>query len=283
MRPLLPLLLLAACGQEPTEALPEPEPFTVLTYNVHGLPDMITAGDHTLPIGERMARIAPLLAPFDLVGLQEDFDAAQHATLVGEADHPVRHWFDARVAPERAYGSGLAQLTRLGTEVDYEEVFYEACHGLVDAASDCLASKGLQVLTLDLGGDARLTWLNTHHEAGGGSTDEEVREGQVDQVLALLAALPENHAVVFTGDFNLSRRDPPDVVQLDRYVDAGLRNACDEVDCPEPERIDMVWVRDGTSMSLQVEDWAVQEQLVDETGEALSDHEGIGVTLSWSR
>jgi len=249
----------------------------VLTYNVHGLPDALTGDD-----GEaRMRAIAPLLEDFDLVGLQETFDEDKHALLTAEATHEVQTWFSEKVESSRAYGSGLAVLARAPLVEEFTE-HYRMCHGLLDASSDCLASKGFQVVRLSVGG-AELDLYNTHHEAGGGVEDEATRADQVSQVLDSLATRSAGRAVIFVGDTNLRPSDPPDAEQLARYAEVGLRDACVELDCTEPDHIDRIYVRDSDDLKLQVTDWANEPAFFDADGVPLSDHPAISATIRYDR
>lgn len=275
------LLLGLACTPSDADALPPTRgALGALTYNVQGLPDPLT--DYALTLGERMDRIAPRLVD-DIIGLQEDFDADAHGRLVAAADHGSRPWFDARVDANRAYGAGLGLLAR-PVEVDYHEEHYVDCHGVLDGASDCLASKGFQVLTLDLGGGALLDVVNTHHEAGRGPDDVAARASQVEQVIASLDGRSAGRAVLLLGDTNLRPSDPNDALALGRYAEIGLRDACDEVDCPEPDHIDRFLVRDGDDVALEVTSWEnLVEDWVDDAGDALSDHPPLRITLGWSR
>jgi endonuclease/exonuclease/phosphatase family metal-dependent hydrolase len=274
MRTLIPLLLVAACtdGHEPSGLL------SMLTYNVQGLPDPLTDSDR--PGTERMPAIATLLEPYDVVGLQEDFIEENHLLLT-DTSHPERRWFSAKTSSEKAFGSGLSALSR-PTITAYVEIHYEQCHGILDGASDCLASKGFQVATLDLGG-VLLDVINTHHEAGGGPLDIAARESQVEQVIAALDARPDR-AVVFLGDMNLRPSDPDDQPALARYASVGLRDACAEVACPEDNHIDQIYVRDGADLTLTVEQW----NNVDPTfrfaeGDPMSDHPPISAIVRWDR
>ncbi len=244
--PNLLLLSLLACGggdvDDSGEPLETSGTIRVLTYNVAGLPTGIAS--HPRPTDERMALISPMLADYDLIGLQEDFTDEGHRLLFEQAQHPTRHWFSDLVAEDRFYGSGIATLSRVGEEVAVFEEHYTTCNGLLDGASDCLASKGFQVVRLTLGG-AEIDVMTTHHEAGGGAEDEAARTAQVDQVVASMNGRSADRAVVFMGDLNMRWSDPPDAIELQKYVDAGMRNSCDELNCAEPERIDQIWVRDS--------------------------------------
>lgn len=261
------------------ETLPSEGELRVLTYNVAGLPDGISSAG--APLLERMPQIAALLEDYDVVGLQEDFDTEGHAALVGEATHPASRWFDALAAEDRVYGAGLSQLSR--TEVvDYYEEHYDQCNGVFDGSSDCLASKGFQVLTLSLGGE-ELDFYNTHHEAGGGDEDVAARSSQVDQVIAAVAARSSDRAVLYTGDFNLRPSDIEDVEPLARYDEAGLPRSCDLLDCAESDHIDQLRLRSSPTLEVWPIAWSRETVFVDGDGADLSDHPAVSITLGWRR
>ena len=200
------LLLLFACTPEPD--LPTEGEFDALTYNVAGLPDAISNPDE--PSAERMPQIAALLDDFSIVGLQEDFVAENHDLLVDTA-HTEERWFDALTTDWKpVVGSGLTILAEDVEVVDYFEEHYASCNGILDGASDCLASKGFQVLRVSLGGE-ELDIYNTHHEAGGGDADSTVREEQVAAIIASMEGRSAGRAVLLMGDTNLRWSDPEDV------------------------------------------------------------------------
>lgn len=257
--------------------LPTEGELRILTYNVAGLPDGISGAGQ--PLLERMPQIAARLDDYDLVGMQEDFDATGHAALVDPASHETRTWFDTLVATDRAYGSGLSQLARAG-QVAYAEEHYDGCHGVFDSASDCLASKGFQTLTLSLGGQ-EVDFINTHHEAGGGDEDIAVRMSQVEQVVASADGRSAGRAIIFLGDFNLRYSDTEDLPHLARYDEAGLLRVCDLLSCPEPDHIDQVRLRSSDALELEPVAWARVADMVDAEGEDLSDHPAIEVTVRW--
>jgi len=249
----------------------------VLTYNVAGLPDGVSSAEGDLL--DRMPAIAALLDDYDLVGLQEDFDEAGHEAVTTGTGHASVQWFSAPVDDTRVYGAGLSQL--LASEpADYLEQHYADCNGVIDGASDCLASKGFQVSRLVLGGQP-LDAYNTHHEAGGGADDEAARLAQVDEVLATMAAHSEGSAIVYTGDFNLHPDDVEDTVPLARYDDAGLARACDLIGCEEPNHIDQIRVRSSSGLTLEVLDWQRVTDFVTDEGVDLSDHPAVSAEISW--
>lgn len=277
LRPL-GFLTILACNSATDSPGPSSGSLAVLSYNVHGLPPTIT-GDDT---DGRIAQIAPLLVGYDLIGLQEVWDADNANTLISAANLETVENFDDALS-DRVYGAGLVGLANVA-ELDLLEQHYEGCVGVVDHASDCLASKGFQVLRLELSDGAELDFYNTHLEAGSGDEDNVVRAAQVDDLIAAMNGWSADRAILFVGDTNLSGDDPIDTPEIDRWMAAtGLSNVCDLLDCPEPERIDRVLIRSGSGLTLTAEDWRVEPQYVDMAGTPLSDHDPIYAKLGWSR
>lgn len=308
--PLLTSALLAACGdpapapagtQSPADAqaagdvtagdgqsgdtgadtAPAPKTGTlrVLTYNVHGLPAAIT-GDDT---AGRMKLIGPLLEPFDVVGLQEDFVDANHATLEQAVTHPHKVRFATLVAEDKFYGSGLAVFSRVPPGL-VEQRFYTTCYGLFDHAADCMASKGFQILRLQVAPGVEVDFYNTHMEAGGGPEDQAARIVQVGQVVEAMATVSKDRAVIFVGDTNISVDDPVEAPQMATLTgQAGLHDACEAVKCPQPGRIDRILLRDSAQVDLQVETWTNEPAFVDAKGVPLSDHDAISARIRWTR
>jgi endonuclease/exonuclease/phosphatase family metal-dependent hydrolase len=258
--------------------LPQSGALSVLSYNVHGLPSIIT-GDDT---PARIEQIAPLLVPWDLAGLQEDWDATHHATLVGQTEHPVKLWFDEIVSEDRFYGSGLSVLSVLPV-IDQHFVHYTTCYGILDGASDCLASKGFQAVRLKVGA-GEIDFYNTHLEAGGGDEDNAARAVQVEQVIASLNGWSAGKAIVFTGDFNLHADDPEDAPLLDRLTgDGGLQDACVLAGCDAPNHIDKVFIRSRSGLALGVTKWTDESAaFLDADGVDLSDHPPISAVVTWA-
>ena len=251
--------------------------FSVLTYNVHGLPSAITGDDTEARIGA----IAPLLNAFDLVGLQEDFIDSNHIVLEENSTHSTQIRFNEVFDDSRFYGSGLAVFAPFAEE-DRVHQHYGSCNGTLDAASDCLASKGFQAIRLILDAELSIDVYNPHLEAGGSPEDDEVRAGQVHQLISSLTTWSADRAVVFTGDFNLHADDPEDSSLLDELTgEAELRDSCIEVNCPEPNHIDRIFVRSGRAVELNPTDWTVEEDFNDEDGLALSDHPAISTSIDW--
>jgi len=251
--------------------------FSVLTYNVHGLPPEIT-GDDT---AARMVDIGPLLDAYDIVGLQEDFDDDNHATLMDGRFHQTQRRFADKLE-DRLYGSGLAVLADMA-EQGHQHEHFDDCNGVFDGSSDCLASKGFQAVRLTFGGEAEFDLYNTHLEAGGGDEDDAARATQVDQILEMMTTWSDGRAIVFVGDTNLDVGDEDDDPLLDAIMETpGLTDACEAVGCDEPDHIDRIFFRSGGGVSIEVTEWSVEGQFVDGDGVDLSDHPAVAARVQWS-
>jgi endonuclease/exonuclease/phosphatase family metal-dependent hydrolase len=275
------LVLLVGCDAKYSDSGESPVlvsegELTVLSYNVHGLPVAIT-GDDT---AGRMIDIAPRLGAWDILGLQEDWDANNHSNLIAQVEHETRLWFD-EVLEDRFYGAGIDVLARYPV-LSQRQAHYTTCSGITDGASDCLASKGFQALRLDLGGPT-VDVYNTHFEAGGGAEDNAARAVQVAEVIDSLRDWSAGQAVVFTGDFNLRWSDPEDVPLLELLAEEGeLIDSCEAVGCEETDHIDRVFYRNGDNVEVDAISWAnLSNDFLDSNGVDLSDHPPISATLAW--
>ena len=246
---------------------------SVLTYNIHGLPPAITNDDTT----GRIEQLAPLLSEYDIVGVQEDWMDENRSLLIDGANLPHVDVFDEQLSEDKVYGAGLTFLSTI-PHTDTKHVHYDRCNGYTDSASDCFASKGLQVVSTKLD-EQPLHFLNTHLEAGGQDVDTDIRSEQVDSILSEIGSL--DGAIIVMGDFNLHPDDPIDMAILERLTDAGLSNACWELDCAEPNNIDQIWYRSGDALTLTLESWERPTHFVDAEGVDLSDHPPIVGVFGW--
>jgi endonuclease/exonuclease/phosphatase family metal-dependent hydrolase len=270
-------LLVFACETGP--AIQDSGALTVLTYNVHGLPSAIT-GDDTLA---RLSQIGPLLDTYDLVAIQEDFMEEGHQLLDDGTRLPFETRFSDLVDPNRVYGSGLSTFG-VHPVLQEEGVHFSACYGLSGNSSDCLATKGFQIISLELDPGLPLYLVNTHLEAGADLGDQTARESNVNELIEVLSGLDLESPLIFLGDTNLHPEDAIDGPLSARFeLEFGLEDVCSILDCPEPNRIDRIYVRNGYGATLEPVKWNVAEELVDADGLDLSDHNGIVAEIQWAR
>jgi hypothetical protein len=244
--------------------------FSVLTYNVAGLPQGISKGNPIV----NTPLISPLLNPYDLVFVQEDF--TYHAELVASATHPYQ---SIPLTTGGALGDGLNRLARFQFTGFLREAWV-ACNGVIVEGSDCLTKKGFSAGVHHLANGVAVSIYNLHFDAGSGSADYAAREKQTQQLLAAIAKLPPGAAVIVTGDTNMKLADEPVLQTL--LAGAGLDDACRKLSCAEPNRIDRVMFRSSQTLTLTPQNWRVDQSFVDTGGQPLSDHEAVGVDFVWT-
>jgi endonuclease/exonuclease/phosphatase family metal-dependent hydrolase len=250
----------------------------ILTYNIHGLPSAVT-GDDTQA---RITQIAPMLSGFDLVGLQEDWIDEFYPILTEGSDLEYSDRFDEPL-DDKVYGAGLSFLGTYPV-LDFTHIYYTSCYGLLDNASDCFASKGLQRIEVEIAESTIIHIYNTHLEAGNGPEDHDVRTSQIDEILTQLNGYSQGFPVILMGDFNLEPDKEEEAVLLNHLREqGGVRQTCMEVDCPEPNHIDQMYIRSGDEIALYVFSWERMTSFIDQQGVELSDHPAIMSQIRWER
>lgn len=245
--------------------------FEVVTYNVAGLPEGLSNVHPTrnLPlIGERLAK-------FDLALVQEDF--AYPELLRQRMSLPYRS--RAFVRGELLhFGDGLSLFSRLPSEEVSREP-WAACHGVVDSYFDCLTPKGWGAWRVELSPGLSIDVYDVHLDAGAGQADEQARRAQLRQLVSAIERASGERAVVLGGDFNLTGRELSAFRETMSRI--GLLDACDELHCAEPWRLDRVLFRGSRQLRLWARSWRVAGRFRDPHGRPLSDHEPVVTSLGW--
>jgi endonuclease/exonuclease/phosphatase family metal-dependent hydrolase len=254
-------------------AAPAGGTFTLLTYNVAGLPIFVSQSDpmHNMP------QIGSLLNLYDVAVVQEDF--AYHEALNAGAKHGFRSpplLPDAKVG----IGDGLNVFSRLPLS-HVERVTWRACSGRFSNGSDCLAPKGFAFADLELATGVEVDLYDLHMDSSNAPDDIAARAEQAEQLAAFLEHRSAHHAVIVAGDTNMGAESEQ---ILQRFLKrTGLTDACRTLSCSHPRLIDRVMYRSSTVVELRAEDFVVDSRFVREDGKDLSDHEAIGVAMQWRR
>jgi hypothetical protein len=253
-------------GGEPSET----GTLSTLSYNVAGLPEGIS-GSHP---EANTPLMSPLLNGYELVLVQEDF--TYHAELSADVEHP----FVSEAHPaEDDVGDGLNRFSDTSFS-DFLREAWEQCNGQFDSGSDCLTSKGFSVSLHELAPGVQVDVYNLHMDAGGGDADIEAREAQTQQLLDTIHSRSEGRALIVAGDTNM--KESSEYIFEAWLADVDLVDACRQLDCGEPFRIDRVMYRSSDTLILEPTSWQIAEEFVDGEGEPLSDHEAVAVDFEWS-
>jgi hypothetical protein len=281
--------------------------FSVLTYNVRGLP-FPAIEDRTAEI----AAIAPLLEDFhtpsgaingvaSVVLLQELFFQGYYDTLT----NPLTVSYPNKTAKDSSGPSGIGDgLNRLSdfTFTGFDRTQWEDCFGTGGAnGSDCDTNKGYSFARFSVDG-LSVDIYNLHADAGQDSDSQLARRNNIDQlILAINTRSPAGTAFIVMGDTNsLYTRTPNDTIEsipigtgaTDVWVElvnggttpgAGPEN--DSGCTTEPasstcELIDKVFYRSGDGVALTALNYEVlNDEFSDGSGD-LSDHFPVTVRFS---
>jgi len=248
----------------------------VLSYNVAGLPGGLSKSD---PV-KNTPQISPLLNAYDLALMQEDF--AFTTQLSSKALHPYKSP-PGTPALGTFMNDGLTRFSNAKFS-GHTRIRWKDCNGIFDQANDCLASKGFSVAKTDLGPGVSIDVYNLHMDAGNSNGDLTARAKQVDQLLAEIAKRSAGRAIIVAGDTNIRpSKNTSNKQMLDKLMlQAKLTDACVHVTCGDADRIDRVLYRSSATVKLEALTWKIDKTFVDSNSKDLSDHEAVGVLMSWS-
>lgn len=248
--------------------------FSLLTYNVAGLPELVS---DSYPVAN-IPVISSLLNLYDIAVVQEDF--AYHNALAAHATHPFQS--PALVPSEKVgIGDGLNVFSRMPFS-HFERVTWAACNGKLTDGSDCFAPKGFSVAMEEIAPGVEVDLYDVHMDAGHSSGDVAARRQQSEQLLGFLLKRSAGHAVIVAGDTNMNReRDQEILVSFMKR--AGLVDACRTLSCDDLSRIDRVMYRHSATLDLRAAKLAVDTRFVTRDGKDLSDHKAVGVVMEWHR
>ncbi|MER6537628.1 jacalin-like lectin [Streptomyces sp900105755] len=268
--------------------------FSVLTYNVAGLPQGLSSAP--TPRDTSTTEIGKRIAPYDVVNVQEDFN--YHAYLYATDTHPYR----TATSGGAGIGSGLNTVSAYGwDEDDFERAGWNSCQ--LDSG-DCLTPKGFTFMRERLAEGVYVDFYNLHTNAGTNDGDEASRAANLSQLTSFISTHSAGNAVVVMGDTNTRYTRSADTiaefasdngltdawVQLIRGGSAPAKGSdalvCDQSGATVPntcEVVDKVLYRGSKLVNLHATSYNNEHaKFLTSDGLMLSDHDPITVGFSWS-
>ncbi len=287
----VPSVLAAPAGISTQVAKATSGEITALTYNVAGLPELLSRSQPSV----YMPLIGARLNDYDLVLLQESWQTPDpnpaaplrcyHELLVETAAHPYKS-----PAAEQPFGNdprrpsallsdGLNVFAKLPLDATIRQP-WETC---VDTFNDCRALKGFSVTPMLLASGQSVHVYNLHMEAGWSEEDHAARDAAIEQLLEFIDLHSRGEALIVGGDFNLRGEGARVAGQLAKLKQrAGLSDAC--VRCARPNNVDKLLYRSGDRVQLEAISWQLESAVFkSEEGEPLSDHIPLAVRFKWSK
>ncbi|MEU5095374.1 jacalin-like lectin [Streptomyces sp. NPDC020996] len=302
MRRLLACLATAAAvlsgftAAAPSAAAADGGAFSVLSYNVAGLPESLSSAP--TPREPSTTEIGKRIAPYDIVHVQEDFN--YHAALyAGDTSHAYR----TPTSGGAGIGSGLNTLSKIPYDVDdFERVRWNSCQY---DSGDCLTPKGFTFMRVRLAEGVYVDFYNIHTNAGTNDGDLASRADNLNQLSGFIATHSAGNAVVVMGDTNTRYTRTGDTiaefaaangltdawVQLVRGGTPPAKGSdalvCDQSQPTVPdtcEVVDKVLYRGSRLVSLNATSYGNKHAgFLTDDGLMLSDHDPIAVGFSWAR
>ncbi|MFK0159024.1 jacalin-like lectin [Streptomyces sp. NPDC090499] len=269
--------------------------FSVLTYNVAGLPEGLSSAP--TPRDTSTTEIGKRIAPYDIVNVQEDFN--YHAYLYATDTHPYR----TATSGGAGIGSGLNTVSNYAWDGDdFERVGWNSCQ--LDSG-DCLTPKGFTFMRERLAEGVYVDFYNLHTNAGTNDGDEASRADNLSQLTSFIGTHSAGNAVVVMGDTNTRYTRSADTiaefaanngltdawVQLIRGGSAPAKGSdalvCDQSGATVPntcEVVDKVLYRSSKLVNLNATSYNNEHaKFLTDDGLMLSDHDPITVGFSWSQ
>ncbi len=261
--------------------------FSVLTYNVAGLPELISSAQ--TPRASSIKRIGARIGAFDIVNVQEDFNYNDY--LYAENEHPYRTEAMGAVP----FSDGLSTLSKYPI-VTMERIAWKHCSG-----ADCFTPKGFSYMRVQLAKDVFLDVYNLHATAQDNLNAVKARRANLQQFATYVKAHSSEEAVLIMGDFNAHYAFSEDNIRHFKEV-TGMRDAWVELqqqgevpairesfkarsalDIDEQcESIDKIYFRSSNRLVFEAKNYRVEKDLFeDESGLALSDHCAVSMQFEW--
>ena len=230
----------------------------VLSYNIHGLPELLTPYKNS----NRIEEIVHEVSNYDLAFLQENWvyqglikkNFSKDNYIIGS-----KNKFFKRDKPKRSSGLNIITSDKINI-YDYQEYEFTNCNGWLVNANDCFASKGFIYSKLLIDNDTLNVYV-THLDAGESDKDLDVREKQMIELSRSIEKISNSEPLIICGDFNIDYYSNQDII--DNFVNKfSLINLDWDLNLKNKFKIDYVFYRNGTSTKIIVYDEGINSDLI---------------------
>ena len=263
--------------------------FSVLTYNVAGLPGFISSA--ITGRSRSIAEIGKKINPFDIVNVQEDFNY-NNSLYLGGNQHPYRTKPKGRVP----FGDGLNTLSRFPMS-DVVRVPWKKRTG-----ADSLTPKGFTLVKVEIIAGIWLDVYNVHANAQNSRRASSARRDNLNQLRDYIGENSSENALIVMGDFNAHYSFGDDnlhdfmesTILVDSWVElqnGGMVPEANHAFKPphmlsignQSESIDKILYRSNSHLSLVARDYNIENNLFTNIkGFPLSDHYALAANFNWA-
>ena len=274
--------------------------FEVLSYNTWLRPAVVFPGDVQQP---RARLLAQVLRGYDVVVLQELFDAEARATVLRGLAARGYRYTTHRLGPDGLFvkDGGVVIASRWPIVAEAQQLFgactnTDLCIGEHCLVGDCNAHKGVVYAAIEKEG-RRLHLFGTHAQSGEHPAARQVRVSQMQTIRAFIDSrhVPAGEPVIIAGDLNVdqigSRDEYRRMLQVLgasaprrrgrlKYSDDPVTNRWTREDSPHAARkvIDHILISDT---HLRPARSVLEVRAVRAGGQDLSDHHAVYARLEF--
>lgn len=262
--------------------------FAVLTYNVAGLPQGISAAK--MPRKLSITDIGEKINAFDIVNVQEDFN--YNEALYALNKHPFRTDTKGKIP----IGDGLNTLSKFPI-IAYHRVPWTHCSG-----ADCWTVKGFSVSRILLSEALTVEVYNVHANSSDKARAAKARRENLRQLASYIVEHSAGQALLVMGDFNAHyayKKDNLHEFLLQTGLTDGWIDVCRQGRYPEVipqfvapdmlrlhkgiESLDKIFFRNSAELQFTPLDYQVEtDRFTDSRGNHLSDHLAVSMALKWT-
>ena len=298
---LAALLLCAALPMTASAESVNSGSFSMLNYNVAGLPDFAAmfSGDEKLDVAGKEKIIGNHLneSGFDFIAVQEDFNF--NKSLVKAMPNYTYRTLHHGGVP---IGSGLnIYSTHPLYNVEREE--WRLRYGLFDEG-DQLTPKGILYSVIEIADGVYADFYDIHADAFDTEESQQARLNNFLQLFEMIVRHNSDRPIIITGDFNISlhnaETDPSAVMLKLLFIDTlGMKDAWIELhndgdysdfskwqatglsDWGNWDSVEKFLYKDGNGIHLDAASFEYIDYK-DDTGRSCSDHRGAAVTFRYT-
>ena len=283
---IIAMLSIQSCKEDKTR---EGE-FSVLTYNVAGLPEGLSGSNP-----ERYSSsISKLISDYNIVHVQEDF--CYHDSLLLFDKHAYQTATTGCVNINGDGGDGLNTFSDYGI-YNLKRFPWTDCTG-----ADCLTPKGFSFSQIEFAPGYVIDFYNIHCNAGSSEASLAARRANLAQICNYINTNSQGNAALVLGDFNSRYTREGDTIRA--LLDLGFQDAwitlerngdvpafgnslgnCDRPRTnPDCERVDKIFYRGNDRIELIPTDYMLDDDRFYYQGNdslQLSDHWPVFATFQY--
>jgi len=263
--------------------------FSVITYNIAGLPQMISSA-----VTERSSSIAEIgrrLNTYDIAHVQEDFNY-NNFLYYGGNEHPYK----TKTKGVIPFGDGLNTLSKFPI-IEMHRIPWNNCTG-----ADCLTPKGFSYSKIEVAKNMYIDFYNVHANAADDPSAAAARRKNISQLATYIREHSKDNAIIVMGDLNAhfcyDHDNIRDLLSINELKDAWVtlkgndrlpdfRSFVKEDilllndDC---ESIDKILYRSSKEILLKPNEYRFESNTFkNKNGLPLSDHCPVSLVFQWER